>query len=73
MRSGLHLCVYAVIVLFYIGNHHFRAETIYILIGLLNAISLNILIFVSLGIRTTIQMNVSIMRIKVNYANLFYL
>ena len=65
-RNGIHLCVYAVVLTYYLKQQHFRAETIYTTIGLLNAVGMNILIYVSLAIRTAIQMNVSINRITVS-------
>ena len=65
-RNGIHLCVYAVVLTYYFKQQHLRAETIYTTIGLLNAVGMNILIYVSLAIRTAIQMNVSINRITVS-------
>ena len=67
-RHGNQLCLYAIILAFTLADQHFRASDIYITIGIVNALSVNVLLMFSLGVRHAIQMAVTVTRIQVSFS-----
>ena len=72
MINGRNLCLLPILLFLLLANHHLRADTLYVAVGLLNALRLNVLRFVWLAVRNSVQTTVSFKRIKVNFV-LFYL
>ena len=67
-RHGNQICLYAIILAFTLDDKQFRASEIYITVWIVNALSVNVLLMLSLGVRHTIQMAVTVKRIQVLFS-----
>ena len=64
-RYGRYLCLYATILFYVLSNQTFQPGELYMIVGLLHAISLHALMFLSHAVQHIVRAAVSINRIKV--------
>ena len=64
-RQGRYFCIYATVLFYVLTGDQFRASELYIIVGLLNALSMHSLLFVALAIKHAVQANVTFRRITV--------
>ena len=66
MINGRNLCLNFILLFMMVDNQHFDASTLYLSIGLLNTLRLNVLRFMFLAVRNSTMTAVSVSRVEVN-------